>query len=170
MRPRLVPLTLVLALTAASAALTIQQDVAVSPQSGTPPATLAAGADGSTTLGSSATSATTSVNPPLLGSAQALLVEPGASDWDVHMEVLSISGFSVLESATVTLGGQTQAQVTLGSLVQDSGIDVLLDNASSDRAVQVSGDGTGTFEMQFVLTPAGQSQPVVTYPYTLTLT
>lgn len=170
MRPRaLTPLLLVAALTVASAALQLRQDVAVSPQSAAPPATLAAGSDGSTSLGTSATSATTSVSLPLLGSAQALQVQPGTSDWDVHMEVLSISGFGTLDSATVTLDGVTQAQVSLGDLVQDSGVDVLLESAGGDLVVAASGSATGTFEMQFVLSPAGQPQPVVTYPYTLTV-
>lgn len=161
----------------AAATLAQKQSVAASPAAVAPVNALAAGATGTTTLGASLASATTTKSGLLVTFQEVLKVKKGASDWDVRLQYVSSSGFGVLDSATVRLVGattQTQVAITLGSLTQSTGTVVDLAPAGSDAGVQVSGTKTSlgslVLTLQVVLVPHGKTQPVVVESYVLTIT
>ncbi len=172
---RLLPLLLVSLLAVAQAGIQIQETVTANPAAAVP-VTLAAGTGGSTTLGSSATSATTTgAVLPLFGTVQALKVLRGAADWSVQLQASGVSGQGALDSITISLvGSTTQAQVvvSLGTLTQTSGTPVTLAAAGPDVQVTASGSclGSCTFTLQILLTPPSSTAPALTYPYTLTVT
>ncbi|HLF15908.1 MAG TPA: hypothetical protein VI796_00525 [Candidatus Thermoplasmatota archaeon] len=173
MRRRLLPTLLVLLVAGlAQGGVLLEEQVATSPSAAIP-VTLAAGTSGSTTLGASATSAATTASLPVVGSITVLKVERATGSWSVRIEALSATGFSVLESATVTLvGATTQAQVvvTAGSLTQSTGSTVVLDGTTTTLTVLAAGTflGTGILDMRIVLVPSAGPQPDLRYDYDLT--
>lgn len=164
-------LAAILVVSGAAGALVQRSDVSTTALSKAPPVTLAAGTSGTTTLGSSGTSASTSASI-VLAAINPLKVHKVSGNWDVQLVLQSASGFSALESATVNLvGGVTQAQtiIVLGAITQTTGTAVAL--TGSDLSVTVTGTSgvTGVLNLQVRLVPAGQTAPVMTYAYTLTL-
>ena len=159
----------------AAGAVQVRETVTTSP-SATIPITLAAGTAGSTTLGSSATSATTTgVSLPALGNAQALKVIHGSAAWKVQVQLVSVTGTGGLDTITVVLSGgttQTQVAVTLGSVTQSIGTAVTLPSAGPDIQVLAAGGcvGTCTFTLRILVTPSGSSVPVLSLPYSLAVT
>ncbi|MCA1819627.1 MAG: hypothetical protein ABR562_07605 [Thermoplasmatota archaeon] len=161
---------------AASASLVQREDATVSPSAKAPPVTLAAGATGTTTLGTSLTSAaTTRTGLPALAQ-EVLLVKKGTSGWDIRMRLNSATGFGALDSATVqlVLGAttQTQAVVTLGAVTQTIGTAVNLPSTGGDLSVKVLGTklsaGPSTLAMTILAAPTGSTVPALSYTYTLT--
>ncbi|MEK6985985.1 MAG: hypothetical protein AABX89_06360 [Candidatus Thermoplasmatota archaeon] len=155
----------------AMGALQLRQDVAAVPSALAPPVTLASAASGSTSLGASATSATTSVSIGL-STLNVLKVHKVTGNWDVKVSLVSASGFSVLESATVALVGastQTQVVVTLGSVVQSIGTAVALTGSDITITVAATLAATAALGLNVVLVPQGGSGPTLLYSYTLTL-
>lgn len=167
---------LLLVATVVAAGVRVEQTVTTSPAAKTPPVTLVAGSAGSTTLGSSATSATTTgVTLPVIGTAQALKLHPGAASYDARLEYVSVTGTGVLDSITLSLSsGSPAAQVivTLGSITQTTGSAVTLTGGGSDMQLLASGTclGTCTFTLRVILTPTGAAVPVLSYSYSLAVT
>lgn len=178
MRALAVALALLVAGAAVAGGAVVQrQAVATSPAAIAPVNALAAGAVGTTTLGSSLASASTTKSGLLATPQEVLVVKKGATGWDVRLQYVSSSGFGALDSATVRLaGGATQVQVViaLGVVTQLTGTPVELPPTGGDLSLQVSGTkvsgGSSVLAMQVVLVPHGAAQPVVAYAYTLTLT
>ena len=160
---------------ATSGAVQVREDAAISPVASVP-VLLAAGSAGSTSLGSSGTSAsTTGVSLPALGSAQSLQVLRGTTDWNVQVQAVSVTGQGVLDSMTVSLvGSTTQAQVvvTLGTVTQSIGTAVALAAAGPDLQIIAAGTclGSCSFTLQVLLAPTGSASPALAYPYTLAVT
>lgn len=167
---------LLLVATVVAAGVRVDQTVTTSPAAKAPPVTLAAGSAGSTTLGSSATSATTTgVTLPVLGTAQALKLQPGAASYDARLEYVSVSGTGVLDSVTLALSSGTPAPqviVTLGSVTQTIGSAVTIPGGGSDVQLLASGSclGTCTFTLRILLVPTGATVPVLSYSYSLAVT
>ncbi|MEA3202346.1 MAG: hypothetical protein QOI63_12 [Thermoplasmata archaeon] len=162
---------------AATAAVVQKQAVTATPSAKVPINALAAGAVGTTTLGTSLASASTTKSGLIVTPQEVLKVKKGASDWDVKMQYVSSSGFGSLDSATVRISGatvQNQVVVALGAVTQLSGTAVALLASGSDQSIQVSGTkvsgGSSVLTMQVQLVPHGGTQPVLAYAYTLTLT
>lgn len=161
----------------ASAVLVERMDVTASPSAKAPPLTLGAGASGTTTLGASLASASTSRTGLPVVAAEVLQVKKGAASWDVRISLDSATGFGSLDSATVSivLGATTQNQavVTLGSVTQSTGVAISLPTSGSDLSVKVLGTKTSAgplvLAMKVVLVPTGGTGPTVSYPYTLTI-
>ena len=171
MRSGWVLATLLLVATAAAGAVQLRETVTVSPSALAPPVTLLAGPSGSTSLGSSATSASTTANI-VLSTLSVLKVHKVSGNWDVKVSLVSATGFGVLESATVALVGsttQTQVVVTLGSVTQSSGATVALTGA--DLTITAAGTlaVSGGLNLRVALSPQGSTEPVLEYAYTLTL-
>jgi hypothetical protein len=161
----------------ATATVAQKQAVTTNPSAKAPINALAAGSVGTTTLGSSLASASTTKSGLIATPQEVLKVKKGASDWDVRMQYVSSSGFGSLDSATVRIaGGTTQIQVViaLGVVTQLTGTAVALPSSGSDQSIQVSGTkvsgGSSILTMQILLIPHSGTQPVVTCTYTLTLT
>jgi hypothetical protein len=161
----------------AAATVVQKQAVATSPAALAPINALAAGAVGSTTLGTSLASASTTKSGLIATPQEILKVKKGATDWDVKLSYVSSSGFGALDSATVRISGatiQTQVVIALGAVTQLSGTPVALLSTGADQSIQVSGTklsgGSSILTMQVQLIPHSGPQPVITYPYTLTLT
>ena len=142
------------------------------------PVELEAGASGSTVLGASATSAsTTRTGLPLFGSADVLHVLRGAASWDVHVRFVSATGFGALETVTITLVGSTsalQVAVTGNTPSQMEGTPITLAPASVDLSLLAAGSnlpgGSGVLSCMIVLVPTGSAAPVAEYPWTFTVT
>lgn len=160
---------------AASATLRLRQDAAITPSAKAPPITLGAGTAGSTALGSSLTSATTTgATLPVIGSAQVLKLVHGDSTYTARVEIVSVSGAGVLDSMTLSIvGPTTQAQVivTLGSVTQSTGTAVSVPSAGPDPTIIAAGGCLGSclFTLRIILVPSGGG-PVLSYPYSLTVT
>jgi hypothetical protein len=96
--------------------------------------TLAAGSQGTTTLGVNATSASTS----LAGKASpqsftSLLLAQSATtrNQTVHLALASASGLANVTQATIALGGIAQVAIVAGNVTQSAGSGVTLAGASS---------------------------------------
>lgn len=169
-------LVLLLVTTVVAAGVRVDQTVATSPAAKAPPVTLVAGTAGSTTLGASATSATTTgVSLPVIGTAQALKLHPGASSYNARIEYVGVTGTGVLDSMTVALSAgtpQSQIIVTLGSVTQTTGTAVTVPGGGSDVLVLASGAclGTCTFTLRIILLPTGATAPSLSYTYSLAVT
>ncbi len=171
MRAILAPLAFLLVLAAAAAgALSVKESVTTNPSATAVPVTLTAGTSGTTTVGSSATSASTSATVLALP-LTVLKVHKVSSDWDVKVSLTSATGFGVTESATVALSGTTQVVVTLGTVTQSSGSTVAL--TGSDLTITAVGLAaptvSGVLNLKVILVPQGQTAPILSYSYTLTL-
>jgi hypothetical protein len=153
-----------------AAATSYRQDVSTTPSSKAPTVTVLAGTSGTTTLGTSGTSASTSATV-LAVPLTVLKVHKVAGNWDVKVSLGSATGFSSLESASVALSGTTQVTVTLGAVTQSSGSTVALTGADLTlTAVGLAAPTvSGVLNLNVILVPQGGTQPVMTYPYTLTL-
>lgn len=165
-----------LVVVSASGALQLRETTTANP-SATIQVTLQAGTAGSTTLGTSATSAsTTGATLPILnGPTNVLKVHRGSTDWDVQVKHVSLSGAGILDSMTVSLvagSAVSQVVVALGSVTQTIGSAVTLNAANPDLTVRATGAclGTCTFGLQIILKPVGGTQPVMTYNYSLAVT
>jgi hypothetical protein len=161
----------------AAATVVQKQAVTTNPTAKAPVNALAAGAVGTTQLGGSLASATTTKSGLIATPQEILKVKKGASDWDVKLQYVSSSGFGALDSATVRISGiaiQSQVVIALGVVTQTTGTAVNLPSTGSDQAIQVSGTkvsgGSSVLTMQVQLIPHGGTQPIVVYAYTLTLT
>lgn len=163
---------------AAAGGVLLRQDVEADLHSQAAPATLAAGSTGTTTIGTSQASATTSASALALAASTNILdIDRNAQDWSVRVEAISISGFGVLDTATVRLtdGTDTATQVTVdgGSLTQTTGttLDLLAttDPLEIMASAAKSSLNDNVIEMDIVLTGAG-GNPELRYPYTLTIT
>lgn len=142
------------------------------------PVTLAAGAVGSATIGTSATSASVTYLT-LGGSAELLKIQDstGTPAWNVQVKAISASGFGALDSLTIVLklGATTQTQVVVAGLsviTQSIGTAVALPDGGGPIQVLAAGGvllGTAAVTLQVVLTPAGGGTMVITYPVTFTL-
>jgi hypothetical protein len=177
MRWALAALGTLLLLGVATATVVQNQAVAATPSAIAPINALAAGAVGTTTLGSSLASASTTKSGLIATPQEVLKMKKGASDWDVRLQYVSSSGFGSLDSATVRISGatiQNQVVIALGSATQLTGTAVALLASGSDQSIQVSGSkvssGSSVLTMQIVLLPHSGAQPVLAYTYTLTLT
>jgi hypothetical protein len=162
----------------ALAALTAREDVAFAPAAKTPPVTLAAGATGTTTLGASGTTASTTRSGLPIAYQEVLLMQEGSASYDVQVRLDTATGFGALDSATLRLvrGAVTQVQnaVTLGVVTQTIGTPVTLPPSGADISVQVIGTkvsgGSSVLGMTILLSPTGSSLPAISYRYTLTIT
>jgi len=177
--PALVLGALCLLAVAAAGVLVQTERVTTSPSAAAPPLTLAAGATGTTTLGSSATSASTSKTGLAATAAEVLLVKKGSASYDVRIRLDSVSGFGALDTATVelVLGASTQVQDVVGAngaITQSVGTAIPLPAGGSDMSVKVLGTklsgGTSTLSMTILLAPTGASVPALSYSYTLRIT
>lgn len=170
-RPWLPILAAILVASGAAGALVQRNDVTTTPVSKDPPVTLAAGTSGTTTLGASGTSAATTATMPVVGAVSALKIHKVSGDWDVSLALVSATGFSSLESVTVSLVGgttRTQVVVALGSATQTSGIPVTLSGADVTVSATGTAGVTGVLVLQVRMVPSGQSAPTMAYAYTLT--
>jgi len=155
----------------------LRSDVTVAPAAGAAPATLAATSVGTTTVGLSATSASTSYSPALF--AQDLLdVDGDGHDWSVRLEILSLSGGGALDSVTLRLCDPpasclTQVTVSGTSITKTTGLPVTLETGEMDVTVQSTATkvslGALVLELQLVFTPPGGSAPEFRYDYTVTM-
>lgn len=155
----------------AEAAVSIRHDANVTPSNAIP-VTLAAGTSGTTLLGASATSASTSGIVPGAVSLEALKVMPGAAGWRVQVRVTGTTGISGLESAIVAVvGGTTQTltilpgtsfPVTSGAVTLPIGGSPL----SITIATVIACVGC-TLVLEFRIMPPSDSAPLLVYPYTL---
>lgn len=157
----------------AQAAVTVRHDVVATPASAVP-VTLAAGTSGTTALGLSATSASTTGIVAGVVALQALKVNGGSSAWSVQVRATGATGITGLESAIVALvGGSTQTLTVLpgSSLPLTSGAVTLPASGllSVTLATVVACVGC-TLTLEFRITPSGASGPLLVYPYTLTTT
>jgi hypothetical protein len=161
----------------ADAAVQAQYSVAVPMQSKAPPLLLAAGATGTTQLGASQASATTTRATMPATVQEVLVVKKGESGWDVRVRVDSATGFGNLDSATVSIlvgaVSQPQVVVTAGAVTQATGTVLSLLPSGGDLSVRLVGtklsSGPSTLQMTIVLVPTGGQGPVVSYSYSLTV-
>ncbi len=172
-------LLLITSLAAASAGPLVQESAPVGPHAAQPPATLATGDAGNTSLGASATSAQTTLDALLVTDSQVLVMAGGGNPFDVRVEHVSQQGFGVLDSLTLGLADNgtplNQVIIALGNLTQSTGTPVTIpENGTGNLTLEASGNkvstGNSTLEMDLVLTPAGANKPELRYRYTLVLT
>lgn len=169
---------ILLAAALAGATTSHREDVTVSPAALAPRVTLGAGATGTTTLGSSLASATTTKSGVIALGQEVLQIKKGTGDWDTRMNLVSATGFGTLDSVTVKeiLGATTQPQVivALGVVTQTTGTAINLLASGSDISLTLSGtkvsSGSSVLTMQVIMTPHSGTQPTITYSYTLTIT
>lgn len=156
----------------AAASVQVHQDVAVTLGSQDPLAPLVAGDIGTATIGASGASASVDLGSlPLLSANDILRLDSSDAGWQVHAELVSQSGWGVLESITVSLADglltEPQIVINLGSLTKSSGLPVDLPS-TGDTEVRVIGSGGGTMAFDLVLTPDGGG-PEVRYAVSLTV-
>ena len=149
-----------------------EQASSVDPGTATPPATLSP-VHGSTAVGPSGTSATTSSAIRLNGPPTSLLkVVNGPTPLDVHHTVTGRSGFALAaDTVTVTLGTASVVVTQSNPLPRSTAVVDLA--ASSQLTVTAAGvcTGTCTLVMEFRIEPDGAgANPTFVYPYTLTVT
>lgn len=143
----------------AAASISIEQTVQQDLASAAGPAQLAAGDIGTPTIGASGHSASVALGSlPVLANDVLTLVSTDDS-WQVHVEWVSQSGWSVLESMTLSLADgilvEPQIIINLGVLSQSAGDAVDLPEITTDTEVRVVGLGTGSLSFDLVLTPDG---------------
>lgn len=171
----------VLLLTGAAASVFLQQTIQAEPAAGTPPATLAAGTDGSTTLGASATSATTTLGSLIIVgtfSGDVLEIVPGGRDLNVQVELLSenaVTGDSLNLELTDGVTTLLQVDVSSGVIDQAIGTALQLDAGGGNMVVHVSGtealmSSDTVYTLQVVLTPVSGGGSEARYDHTLTIT
>ena len=158
---------LLLVALAASASIRVEERATVFPR-GAVPVTLAAGAAGTTVLGESKTSAsTTGAVLPLLGAVTVLSVQPGGATWTVRVRAVSVSAGA--DTMTVALAGVTQVTVVAGALSLTTGDPVTLSSLALPITVSGACVLTCTFELRLLLSPPGGG-PALEYPYRLSVT
>jgi hypothetical protein len=159
----------------AAAALSLTQGIATTPMAKGPEDTLLAGDAGTTVLGASGTSATTSL--AVAAFAQSVLrIHAVSGDWSIRILCSAPAGFGASDSATVGLEGTAlsdQCVVANGVLTQASGTPI--DHAvGTDLAVTLQGSkasgGTSSLTMTIVLVHAGGGAISLAYTCTLSLT
>lgn len=196
--PRRVALALASALAfavAANALAGIQQPATVTPVAMSPfPATLAAGAGGTTVIGAGAPThqpatfaTTTGAGLPALSACcvEALLVLGGDDELKVQLKAISGTGSLATDTVTIQLlrGAVPTTQVILvgtdilsGVGDQLIGSQVTLDDedigGSLDLSIRAFGvcAGTCSFSLHILFTIPGRADPAVVYPYSLTVT
>lgn len=164
-----------------SAVVVLEQHVAVPLSSGTPPATLAVGQDGSTTLGASTTSAETTLgSTPIVGTftGDILEISPGSEDVLVAVELLAETA-TIGESMTLELDNgaltELQVDVTGGTVDQAIGDPLPLDAGAGNMVVTATGvesllTADTVYTMQIIITPANGGGSEARYDYELTVT
>lgn len=169
---------LVLVAVGASAAIVQRQDVQFDSASKATPVAMAAGASGTTTLGTSLASAATTRAGLPVSFQQVLVLQKDTTDWDVRIRLDQASGFGALDSATVQLSDgiatANQVVVSLGSVTQSIGSILTLAASGSDLSIRVVGTKTSAgplvLSMTVLVVPSGDSLPALSLPYTLTIT
>jgi hypothetical protein len=162
---------------AAAASIQWTQNVVTNPAA-TRPVSLASGTSGTTTLGSSATSASTSgATLPVIttNTIQVLKVLRGSSDWSVEVKETALAGAAGTDTMTISLVATTptsQVLVVAGAVTQAVGPPVTLSSAGPDLQIIVGGlcVATCTFTLQILIFPVGGTSPALVYPYTLAVT
>lgn len=153
---RWMPLLLLIPL--AAGAVQIEQQVTTDLGSSAGPAQLIAGDIGTPTIGASGHSASVALSGLPAVVDDILRLDSTDASWQVHAEVVSYSGWSVLESMTVSLADgiltEPQIIINLGVLTQSVGSIVDLPTLG-DTQLRVVGLGTGTMSLNLVLTPDG---------------
>jgi hypothetical protein len=159
-----------------NAAQTVREDATISLANAIPVTLQSLGA-GTTTLGASATSATTTgVTLPGVGSTNVLRVVHGATAYSVSVRLVSSSGFAVTDSAIVAIndGTTTRNQVVIaaGVVTQSQGTALTLAAAGPNITVLASGVvvGTGTYTLRIQMVPTSGTGYVLEYSYTLSVT
>lgn len=154
---RWLPLLLLIPL--AAGAIEVRQDVVADLENAAGPAQIIAGDIGTPTIGASGHSASVSLGGLPVLANDILRLDSGDDAWQVHVELVTESGWSVLESITLSLtdGILTEPQVVinLGVLTQSTGNPVDLPEITTDTEVRVVGLGTGDVSFDLVLTPDG---------------
>lgn len=157
--------------TAAQASVVVRQDLSVTPSVDIP-VTLAAGTSGSTALGASATSASTTAIVPGVVALQALRILPGATAWEVRLRATGATGITGLEAAILAVVGTTTQTLTLlpaTAFPSTSGA-VAVPAAGAPLSITIAtvvACSGCSLTLEFLFTPVGGSGPLLVYPYTL---
>lgn len=168
---------------AVSGSLTQVEDATVNPRVATTPVTLVAGASGTTTLNAASTSASTTRTALANVAVEVLKIHRASGSWDIAIRIDSATGtgMSVGNAATIreVLGATNNAEgtataltATTTSITGTPGSTIALSGAT-DISVQVTSThaigATITLGMTVVIVPAGGTNPVLSYAYTLLL-
>jgi hypothetical protein len=173
---------MLLAVSSVSAGLILQETVAVTPAAGVPPALLEAGSVGSTNLGASSTSgSTTLASSGLRGefSGEVLVLVPNDVDVNVQIQLLEADApitelFALeLDDAVATI---PQLDILGGALPQGLGDSLQLSGNGQSMSILVEGSKgdlvttDSTYVFHILLTSPSGGSTVAKYAYTLTIT
>ncbi|MES2155683.1 MAG: hypothetical protein V4510_11160 [bacterium] len=182
-RVRLLAISLLLSLAfAVRGAVTVQETVATTVTSAVP-VTLTAGAVGSTTFNAAATSASTTATGLAQVAAEVLKIHRSSGSWDVTVRIDTAAGTGLTAGNSATInevqgvtnnaqGTATRVTSTTMSIAGTPGSAVTLSGAT-DISIKVTSThavgATITLGMTILLVQAGQTNPSLSYSYTLLL-